>query len=76
MTRENYTVKVKKSGKYKEVFNSDEFRFGGKGVVNSKSIHTAQYEEQSGKKQNFININLPANSAVIICEDSGKARRV
>ena len=76
VTRENYTVKVKKSGKYKEVFNSDEFRFGGKGVVNSKSIHTAQYEEQSGKKQNFININLPANSAVIICEDSGKTRRV
>ena len=75
VTRENYTIKVNKSGNYKEFFNSNEFRYGGNGITNSKLLQTSQYEMQSGEKQNYININLPANSAVILCQESGKLRR-
>ena len=76
ITRENYTVKLDESGKYEEIFNSDEYSYGGKGITNGKNIKSNDYEDQFGKKQNYININLPANSAVIIRKISGKARRV
>ena len=42
VTRENYTVKVNKSGKYEEIFNTDEFCYGGKGIINGKNIKTSQ----------------------------------
>ena len=76
ITRENYTVKLDESGKYEEIFNSDEYSYGGNGITNGKNIKSKDYQEQSGKIQNYININLPANSAVILRKTSGKARRV
>ncbi|MBQ8545792.1 MAG: 1,4-alpha-glucan branching protein GlgB [Clostridia bacterium] len=76
VTRDNYTVKVKEPGKYEEIFTTDEFCYGGKGVINSKNIKSAQYQEQSGEKQNYFNIDLPANGAVILRKVSGKVRRV
>ena len=76
VTRENYTVKVNEPGKYEELFNTDEFSYGGKGIVNGKNIKTSQYEEQSGEKQNYFNINLPSNGAIILRKVDGKVRRV
>ena len=76
VTRNNYTVKIDSSGYYDEVFTSDEYCFGGKGVINGKNIKSKEYQDQSGKIQNYVNINLPANGAVILRKSSGKARRV
>ena len=76
VTRENYTVKVEASGKYEEALNTDEYKFGGKGILNNKIIQTAQYKDQFEKTQNYFNINLPANSAVILRKVKGKTRRV
>ena len=76
VTRENYCLNVDTPGKYKEVLTTDEIRFGGKGVVNADVIKTSQYKNQSGKIQNYININLPALSGVIIRKVNGRARRV
>ena len=76
VTRENYTVKVNEPGKYEEIFTTDEFLYGGKGTINGKNIKTSQYEEQSGEKQNYFNINLPSNGAVILRKIDGKVRRV
>ena len=61
---------------YKEVFSSDETRFGGNGGLNSEILKTAKYQDQSGKEQNYIKINLPALSGVIIRKVNGRARRV
>ncbi len=76
ITRENYTVKVDLPGKYEEVLTTDEYRFGGNGIKNGKNMQTSQYQEQSGKKQNYFNISLPANGAVILRRAGGKTRRV
>ena len=76
VTRENYTVKVNEPGKYEELLNSDEFSYGGKGIINGKNIKTSQYDCESGEKQNYFNINLPSNGAVILRKINGKTRRV
>ena len=76
VTRENYTVKVDSSGKYEELFTTDEYRFGGKGIVNGKNIQTLTYQDESGKIQNYFNIKLPANGAVILRKAGKKIRRV
>jgi 1,4-alpha-glucan branching enzyme len=76
VTRENYTVKVSSFGEYEEIFNTDHYKYGGKGVVNQKSVQTSVYTDGFGKKQNYFNINLPQNGAVILRKVGKKARRV
>lgn len=76
VVRENYTVKVAEQGKYEEIFNTDQYKYGGKGVVNQNHVQTSAYTDDLGKKQNYFNINLPQNGAVILRRISGKARRV
>ncbi len=76
VTRENYTVKVNSFGEYEEIFNTDHYKYGGKGVVNQKSVQASVYTDDFGKKQNYFNINLPQNGAVILRKVGKKARRV
>lgn len=76
VTRENYTVKVDLAGKYEELFNTDQFKYGGKGTVNSKNLFTSAYTDDTGKEQNYFSINLPQSGAVILRKISGKVRRV
>jgi 1,4-alpha-glucan branching enzyme len=76
VTRNNYTVKIDNAECYDEVFTSDEYCFGGKGITNGKNIKSKEYQDQSGENQNYVNINLPANGAVILRKSSRKARRV
>ena len=76
ITRENYTVKLDQSGTYEEVFNSDDYAYGGNGIINGKNIKSKEYTDNSEKIQNYININLPANGAVILRKVSKKVRRV
>ena len=76
VTRENYTVNLDTDGLYEEVFTSDEYSYGGKGIQNGKNIKSSSYNDDFGKKQMYIKINLPANGAVILRKSGRKARRV
>ena len=74
--REMYQIDVNCEGRYKEVFSSDEQRFGGNGNLNKRILKTEKYLKQSGEEQNYIKINLPALSGVIFRKENGRARRV
>jgi len=74
--RDGYQINLKSKGEYEEVFSSDEYRFGGNGNLNGEKIKTAKYQDESGKEQNYIKINLPALSGIIIRQVKGRARRV
>lgn len=39
---EGYRLGVPQSGAYREILNSDDFRYGGSGVVNSDDLHTEE----------------------------------
>ena len=75
VARDGYQVNVSTAGKYKEVFSTDETKFGGKGNLNNEILKSAKYQTQSGEIQNYVNINLPALSGVIIRKVNGRARR-
>jgi 1,4-alpha-glucan branching enzyme len=72
VSRPDYPIPVDEAGVYKEVLTSDEYRFGGKGLVNEKPIKS---KCSNSNKQNYIEINLPALSGVIIRKTNGKIRR-
>ena len=60
--RENYRIGVPKSGQYKEVFNSDDKKYGGSGMHNV-SIKTTNKVWHGRKKS--IEITIPPLSVVI-----------
>lgn len=74
--RDNYRIKVSKSGSYREVLNSDEFQFGGSGNLNDGIIKTFKNTDSQGKIQNYFNINLPPLSGIILRKVNGRVRRV
>lgn len=59
-----FIVGVPKPGKYKEILNSDDTKFGGSGLVNGrvKSSKSAAYDG----RENSITISLPALSVVVL----------
>ena len=62
--RDEYCIGVPKYGLYDEVFNSDEERFGGSGVVNGKNIKT-----ESMKIHGFdqgLSLSLPPLSVIYL----------
>ncbi|MBQ7352891.1 MAG: 1,4-alpha-glucan branching protein GlgB [Clostridia bacterium] len=75
ITLNSYWLNVEEKGIYEELFTSDEFRFGGKGVINGSGIKSAEYLNQNGCIQNYISINLPALSGIIIRKKNGRVRR-
>lgn len=60
---EEFKVGVPKYGKYKEILNSDDVKFGGKGLTNSR-VKTSKKEPYDGR-ENSITIALPALSVVM-----------
>lgn len=60
---ETFKVGVPKYGKYKEILNSDDVKFGGKGLTNNRAklSRKAAYDG----RENSITIALPALSVVI-----------
>jgi 1,4-alpha-glucan branching enzyme len=56
--RTDYKIGVPYAGKYKEIFNSDAKKFGGKGFVNSKVI--ASKDEECDEREESIKIKSPA----------------
>lgn len=61
--QEAYRVGVPFYGKYKEIFNSDDEKYGGAGVKNPR-VKTSKKEEWD-ERENSITFKLPAFGAVI-----------
>jgi 1,4-alpha-glucan branching enzyme len=63
--REDYRIGVPVAGKYKEILNSDDSKYGGSGVIlKSKSIKTVQGEWQ-GQNQ-FLSLTIPPLGVIIL----------
>ncbi|PKM94188.1 MAG: 1,4-alpha-glucan branching enzyme [Firmicutes bacterium HGW-Firmicutes-1] len=59
-----HKIGVPYKGTYKEIFNSDDLRFGGSGLVNSNILSSAD-EEWDGREQN-IGLIIPPLATVIL----------
>ena len=63
---ENYNVGVPFAGKYKEIFNSDDKKYGGNGVVNTRV--KAAKKAECDEREYSITVKLPAlGVAVFTC---------
>lgn len=63
---ENYNVGVPFAGKYKEIFNSDDKKYGGNGVVNTRV--KAAKKAECDEREYSITLKLPAlGVAVFTC---------
>ena len=63
---ENYNVGVPFAGKYKEIFNSDDKKYGGNGVVNTRA--KAAKKAECDEREYSITVKLPAlGVAVFTC---------
>ena len=76
IARDSYQIDVKNSGKYSIVFSSDDERFGGNGCMSGVCLQADKCKNKDDKEQNYLKINLPALSGVIISRAKGRARRV
>ena len=63
--RRRFRVKVPKTGLYKEIFSTDEYRFGGGNVLNPGALR-AQTEMAGEEKLRYIEIDLPAMGGVLL----------
>lgn len=61
--RERYRVYVPLAGKYEEVLTTDEYRFGGGGILNTDIPKT---KKDPDGNRDYIEITLPALSGVIL----------
>lgn len=62
----NYRIGVNKPGKYRVLFNSDSYHFGGHGrVVEGKSEYFTEVGEWNGRA-NYLHVYIPARSSLIL----------
>ena len=64
VVRDHYTIGVPFPGKWREVLNTDDYRFGGTGLLNSSPVKTEK-GEYHGMAQH-ISLRLPWLSGVIL----------
>lgn len=62
--REDYKIGVPKAGKYKEIFNTDNVKFGGNGFVNPR-LKQSKTDECDGRAES-IRIKVPALGVSIL----------
>jgi 1,4-alpha-glucan branching enzyme len=62
--RPSYRVGVLSAGNWQEIFNSDETRFYGSGMVNSKPVKSEN--EQWHGRAHSVQVDLPPMSAVVL----------
>jgi 1,4-alpha-glucan branching enzyme len=68
--RPGYRIGVGAAGAWKEIFNSDDSRYWGSGVVNTGALHTEPVVH--GGKENSLVLTLPPLAATVIkLEDQG-----
>ena len=70
--RDDFLLAVPKKGRYEEVFNSDEERFGGGGVTNRGVLVTEPCMLRGGA--HAIRVNVPPMSGVIFSRVTGKKK--
>lgn len=73
VAHEKYTVKAPCKGKFTEILNSDDERFGGRGFLNRKAItarKTERKNEKDGTGEGYeIELYLPPLSAIVLKYD-------
>jgi 1,4-alpha-glucan branching enzyme len=62
--KENFSIGVSKKGAYEEIFNSDDIRFGGKGMINSEVIESENIKCQ--KYSESIKLDIPPMSFIVL----------
>ena len=62
--REDFRLGVPKEGIYQEVFNSDEERFGGSGVINTGKLKTSD-TAWNGQKQSLV-VRVPPLAGMVL----------
>ena len=73
---ENYQVGVPFAGKYKEIFNSDDKKYGGEGVVNARV--KAAKKAECDEREYSVTVKLPAlGVAIFTCtpEEESKEKK-
>lgn len=65
VVRENFKVRVPKMGRYEEIMTTDKYEFGGKNRLNEEAVRTRAVFGADGKRENEIEITLPALGGVI-----------
>ena len=71
--RENYRIGVPKTGSYKEVFSTDDKKFGGSGVTNG-TVKADAKQPMHGKSQS-ISLTLPALSVIFLEKTKSAPRK-
>lgn len=65
-THEVYTIPVSKPGSYKEIINTDDFKYSGKGMTNPRSIKTKKAKKVDGlKKDYYFNCKIGSFASMI-----------
>ena len=71
--REDFLLAVPKKGRYEEVLNSDERRFGGTGVTNAGELRSEPCTLRGGEQA--IRVTVPPMSGVIFRRVTGKTQK-
>ena len=71
--REDFLLAVPKKGRYEEVLNSDEQRFGGTGVTNAGDLRSEPCTLRGGEQA--IRVTVPPMSGVIFRRVTGKTQK-
>ncbi len=66
VVRENFKVRVPKMGRYEEIMTTDKYEYGGKNRLNEEAVRTRAVIREDGKRENEIEITLPAMGGVIL----------
>ena len=64
VARENYYLGVDKKKTYKEIFNTDDVKYGGSGLLNKGKL-TTKKGEVNGRKQ-YLSLTIPPLAAIVI----------
>lgn len=67
----DFHIKVNKRGKYEEIFSTDMYKFGGKGILNSEPLKSIIYNN-SELKEPFIKVTVAPFSGIIIRKIPGR----
>jgi 1,4-alpha-glucan branching enzyme len=65
--RENYRIGAHEKGSWKEIFNSDDSKFGGSGVKNNDKVHTENIAAHH--KEHSLSLTLPPMGVVFLKKD-------
>jgi 1,4-alpha-glucan branching enzyme len=61
---DKYRIGVMKKGSYEEVFNSDDFKYGGSGVINNIPINSEKVEYHNQKQS--IELMIPPLGMIVL----------